>query len=137
MLKTILKMVMVMALMSSFAVPAFAEEIPSQVTNETPITVIVDGKKVEFSVDPINVDGHVIVQFRPIFEALGMSVYWNAVEEGILTRNKDWEIELSIGGRYARVNGESVKLEVEPTIVLGNTMLPLRFVSEASGKKVT
>lgn len=103
---------------------------------EEPITVIMDGKKVEFSVDPINVDGNVLVQFRPIFERFKMLISWNEEDQIILASNRNWKIELEVGDRYARVNDESVKMDVAVQTVDGNTMVPLRFITESSGQMV-
>lgn len=43
---------------------------------------------------------------------------------------------MQLGSRTARVNGQAVTLEQAPSIYKGNTMVPLRFVSEALGAKV-
>lgn len=46
------------------------------------------------------------------------------------------KIELTIGKKVACINGENFNLKVEPTIINGTTMVPIRFVSEALGAKV-
>jgi hypothetical protein len=45
-------------------------------------------------------------------------------------------IKLTIGNRNAVVQGKNVTLDVAPTVVNGNTLVPLRFLSESLGAEV-
>lgn len=55
----------------------------------------------------------------------------------IVDELKDWDIvELMVGDKKALHNGEEIKLDVEPTIVNGRTLVPLRFISELLGADV-
>ena len=45
-------------------------------------------------------------------------------------------IELEIGSKTAKINGESCTLDVPPQIVNGRTMVPFRFIGEAFGAEV-
>ncbi|MEI7028458.1 copper amine oxidase N-terminal domain-containing protein, partial [Paenibacillus sp. y28] len=102
-----------------------------------PPTVSLNGKAILFDVAPINDNGHVLVQFRPLIEALGMTVAWEAKTKKITIHDGPWPIEIQIGAKSAKVNGESVTLDMPARIVDGVAMVPLRFVSEAAGKRVT
>lgn len=46
------------------------------------------------------------------------------------------KVELKIGSNIAKVNGKDVKMDVACQIISGNTMVPLRFVSESLGADI-
>ncbi|MFC0213499.1 stalk domain-containing protein [Paenibacillus chartarius] len=103
-----------------------------------PIQVYVDGELLTFEeAEPVIVDGTTLVPFRTLFETLGFEVEWNSGARQALGIRDDLIIELTIDSRAARVNGEPALLEVPAQIMNGNTMVPLRFVSENSGYGVT
>lgn len=89
------------------------------------------------SVPPLVMDGRTLVPMRDIFEALGASVNYNALTRGINATKENSTVNLQIGNRAATVNGQTVYLEQAPLIVSGSTLVPLRFVSEAMGARVT
>lgn len=78
-----------------------------------------------------------MVPFRGIFERIQAEFTWDSVKR-ILTAKKG-EISLVIrpDNPIAEVNGEPVTLDVAPTIREGHIYIPLRFVAETLGAKVT
>lgn len=109
---------------------------PLNVNAEEPIKVYLDGERINFSVDPIIKNGTTLVPFRTIFEELGMMVDWNSTTRKVTGQKDGLKIELIIGNKAAYVNGKRVNLLVAPEIIKGNTMVPLRFIGEASGENV-
>ncbi len=113
---------------------------PSLVFAENPISVYLDGEKIEFTTNPVLSNGTTLVPFRAIFEKLGLRVTWDEKNQRIFGDNfgdkDDLLIVLQIGNKIATVNGIDTELPVAPKIVNGSTLVPLRFVAEASGKKV-
>lgn len=107
---------------------------------ERPIRVFVeDGDalpEIEFEVDPFIEEGSTLVQFRPIFEKLGLKIEWNGETRTVTGIGDDVKIELQIGNSKAQVNGKEVELAVAPQIKNDVTFVPLRFVGEASGQEV-
>ncbi|OAB42440.1 copper amine oxidase N-terminal domain-containing protein [Paenibacillus glacialis] len=99
--------------------------------------VFVNGEAVDFTVKPLNEKGTTLVQFKPVFEKLGLKVIWNEETQTVTGSTYDLDIELTIGSKTAFVNGEKKVLTVAPTIVKDVTMIPLRFVGETSGKDVS
>lgn len=62
----------------------------------------------------------------PILEA------WSVIDE-----MEKWDIiEMPINSQYAKVNGQTVALDVPPQIVNGRTLIPIRFVAENLGCEV-
>jgi streptogramin lyase len=101
------------------------------------IQVYVNGTLVQMDVAPKIVDGRILVQMRPIFEALGATVQWNPADKSIVAAEGNTIIKLQIGSTTAYKNGAPVTLAAPPIIVNGHTLVPTRFVSEAFGYNVT
>jgi hypothetical protein len=132
-----------------WANPVFIREVrdappPSRPGRSTPsyggggIRVIVDGTPVNFGhVSPSIRNGRVLVPMRPIFEALGAQVEWNAATQSIRALVNGKSVILRLTARTAVVDGRIVRLEVPAQSWGGRTMVPLRFIAEASGAKVT
>lgn len=104
--------------------------------NSNPIYVFLDGKEIEFINDPFIRNGTTLIEFRPLFEALGMRVQWDAKTRKVTGTKKGLKIEITINSRTAKVNGKNVVIPQAPSIMNGKTLVPLRFINEASGKKV-
>lgn len=103
---------------------------------EQPVNVFIDGKKIKLDVQPVLENGTTLVQFRPIFERLGLKVSWEPQSQTVTGTKKGLEIILGINSREAFVNGARTELELAPRLVDGYTLVPIRFVGEASGKEV-
>lgn len=91
----------------------------------------VNGEPVELDVPAVIQDGHTLVPLRFVAEALEASVSWNAEDRSILIESFEQRVSLQIGNPLAVANETEVELAVEPQIIQGRTMVPLRFVSEA------
>jgi hypothetical protein len=102
-----------------------------------PVSVYVDGNLIVFNTDPIQTQGTTLVQFTPIFKALGLTFVWDQKTKTVTANKEGLIIKLTINNKIAVVNNEKKTLTVAPRIVNGNTFIPLRFVSEATGKTVS
>ncbi|WNR46780.1 ABC transporter substrate-binding protein [Paenibacillus roseipurpureus] len=102
----------------------------------TSIPVLLNGEELVFEVPPFIEDGTTMVPFRTIFEKLGFDVNWSGESQTVTGSTSELIIKLQIGSTSARVNGSSKVLSTAPIIKDGNTFVPLRFISETSGKKV-
>lgn len=102
------------------------------------IPVYLNDKRLYFvDVPPTIENNRVLVPLRAIFEALNAEIDWNNETKTITATRGKSKISLTIGNKYAKVNGRTVKLDVAPTIVDGRTLVPVRFVAEALGGKVS
>jgi len=106
------------------------------------ISVTYNGSYVSFTQEPVIKDGRTLVPLRAIFEAMGLTVVWDASTQSVSAYNSDITIDLQIGNKYATVSsdyygGIDVLLDVEPQIINGRTLVPVRFIGESSGADVS
>ncbi|GIO70430.1 copper amine oxidase N-terminal domain-containing protein [Paenibacillus sp. JTLBN-2024] len=100
------------------------------------MNVTVDGNAVIFDQDPIVQSGVTLVQFKPVFNDLGIGIGWNQKKQQVTGTKDGTSIILNVGSKTAYVNGTPVELQVAPKIIKGSVFVPLRFVSEATGAYV-
>ena len=98
-----------------------------------PITVMVDGKFVEFDVPPTVIDGRTLVPVRGIFEALGASVEWDQATKTASSKLGKDSVSLTLGSNVMKKNNEEITLDVPATIIDGRTLVPARAIAEAYG----
>ncbi|RED51819.1 copper amine oxidase N-terminal domain-containing protein [Cohnella phaseoli] len=94
--------------------------------------IFVEGKRVIFDVNPVTEKGVTLVQFKPLFKSLGLSVNFDPKTKKIIAQNDKYNIELQIGNKIALVNNNEVKLAVAPKTIKGNTFVPLKFVAQVT-----
>ena len=78
-----------------------------------------------------------MVPVRAIFEAMGLTLDWNDTTKTATATKEGLVIVMSIDNKVTYVNGEAHVLDVPPQIIGGRTLVPVRFVSESMGAKVT
>lgn len=100
------------------------------------IQVLLDAELVTFDVSPFMKNGSVVVPFRTLFEQFGLTVTWNKDEQTIIGEKEGTLIKMQVGLPSAEVNGKTISFAVAPTIVSGNTFVPLRFIAESLNAKV-
>lgn len=112
--------------------------LPNQsYADEQAIKVFINGEQLNFEVSPVIQNGTTLVPLRIIFEKFGYNVSWHPENQSILGLKDGVGIQMNIGNNQAYVRGKAFTLEVPPTIINGNTLVPLRFISEASGNAVS
>lgn len=101
------------------------------------ISVVVDGAPLEFDVPPVIVNDRTMVPMRAIFESLGATVAWDGENRRVEAIFGDGaHILLTIDSTTAYKNNEAFTLDAAPFIENGRTMVPVRFIGEASGALV-
>ncbi|MBQ2967314.1 MAG: hypothetical protein IJE10_04220 [Clostridia bacterium] len=106
------------------------------VSAEQPISVYVNGEKLEFDVDPVLINDRTMVPMRKIFETLGAVVSWNGDSETASGVRNGVRVSVTIDSPKARVGNETKTLDQPPVLLNGRTLVPLRFISESFGAKV-
>lgn len=115
-----------------FAVVVIAFMLLYAQTASAAASVYTDKKQVPFSVEPTIKNGTTLVQLRPLFESLGIELDWNASSKTVTGTKGASTFSLTIGQRTATVNGKKIELEVPGKLSNGHTLVPLRFVGEAT-----
>ncbi|KAF1085012.1 hypothetical protein SPSYN_01148 [Sporotomaculum syntrophicum] len=110
--------------------------LPSSVMAAQPITVILNGKQLQFDVQPVVENDRVLVPLRTVFEALGAMVNYDATTETIIATKGQTRIRLQTLATHGFLNEEVIRLDALAKVIQGRTMVPLRFVSEAFGAEV-
>lgn len=101
-----------------------------------PIRVFLDGEELNFHEQPVLKDGSTTVEFRPIFEKLGLQIDWDGATQTVTGTKQGQTLKLTLGHSTAVINGSSSELPTVPFLNQGYTFVPLRFVGEATGRKV-
>lgn len=122
-----------LALCIMLLIPALSN---AEAATEKPIPVYYNDEAIQFHIDPISLQGTTLVEFRPIFEKLGLQITWNQETKTVRGYKQGLSVELQVGSLIANVNGEEQQLQLAPMIVNGSTIVPLRFVGEAAGSYV-
>ncbi len=108
----------------------------SQVQAAVNISVLIDGVKLYTPQAPVMIQGRVMLPMRSIFEALDASVKWNQKTKTVTATKDGTTVILKINSKTATINNKKVALDVPAKNLKGNTMVPVRFVSEALGQKI-
>jgi hypothetical protein len=101
------------------------------------ISVIVNGTEVSFDSQPFLEQDRIMVPFRAISEALGITVEWNETDQSITgyVDNREY-LHMKIGSTQATINFILKETDVAPVLKNNRAFIPLRFFSEAFGAKV-
>ncbi len=99
--------------------------------------VYLNGSPLALKAAPLQQNGRTLVPMRDIFEALGATVDYNALNQSINAQKGTTVVRLALNSRNAAVNNVPVMLDTEARTYYGSTFVPLRFVSEALGANVS
>jgi cell wall-associated NlpC family hydrolase len=135
--KTALLSLLGLTLFSSASVQAeAAPQAPIQIHSQ-PISIYLDGQQLQPEAPPLNISGTVLVPMRRLFEAQGAALTWNNTSKTFTATKGSTTLTYTIGSATASLNGQTLNLAVPGRLSQGNSMIPLRFVSEALGSTVT
>lgn len=110
---------------------AFEKDGKVSVGRITPITVMVDGAKLEFDQNPVAINGRTLLPLRAVFDALGASVDWDQATQTVTSRRGDIEVKVTIGSDKMYVNGVEKILDVPAQALNNRSLVPVRAVGEA------
>ena len=100
------------------------------------ITVLLNGTPIPFEVSPIIRNNRTLAPFRAIFEALGFDIEWYNATRTAIGMRYYLRIDLPIDSEFALVNGVPAHLDAPAMLHNERTMVPLRFIAEATGASV-
>jgi len=96
--------------------------------------VEVDG---EFVAEGYVENGRTLVRYRDFAEAIGAEVNYDAKRKQVKVSKDKQTITLTLGSKKVLVNNKVKQLDVVPVVKEGVTYVPLRFVAETYGYKVS
>lgn len=105
------------------------------------INVLIDSPD-EFGMSsgkPYNRQGTVMVPVRLVKDQLDADIEWDEFEQKVTIKDpfSSTVIRLNVGSKLAFVNGSIVPLETEPELHNSSPYVPIRFIAENLGAKVT
>ncbi len=106
------------------------------VSAEENITVLMDGNKLEFDVQPQLINQRTMVPLRKIFETFNMNVSYEEATEIITAEGNRNKITLQIGSNEMTVNGVKNIIDSPAVEINGRTLVPVRAIAEGLGVKV-
>ncbi|OAB39269.1 hypothetical protein PMSD_04900 [Paenibacillus macquariensis subsp. defensor] len=110
--------------------------ISSFAASQNQTIIFVDGKRMAFDIEPVTEKGVTLVQLKPLFDALGLSISNEPNSKRVTGSNDKYEVSFELGNKIAKVNGKEVKLDVAPKTIKGHTVIPLKFVANAVGEGI-
>ncbi|MEC2071327.1 copper amine oxidase N-terminal domain-containing protein [Alkalihalophilus marmarensis] len=81
-------------------------------------------------------EGRTLVPLRAIFEEIGATVHYENKTKKITATKDGRTILLTVGSRHTYINGQHNLIDVPAKVVNGQTLVPLRFISESFGGSV-
>lgn len=117
----------VLGTVATLPLTASAQQYPS---------VVIDGSPMGFpDQPPVERGGRIFVPMRAIFQRLGATVVY---QNGTINATRGGRtVQLQIGSPVATVNGQQIQLDSPPFEIAGRTLVPLRFVSQTLGSRVS
>ncbi|MFJ5625625.1 copper amine oxidase N-terminal domain-containing protein [Peribacillus loiseleuriae] len=100
------------------------------------IRVYVNAKQVSSDVKPIVENGVTLVEIKSLFNALGIPFEYISSSKIVRAEYSGQKIQIQLGSKTAFINGNKVALQVSAKAINGRTMVPLRFIGEATGAQV-
>ncbi|MFC5451175.1 stalk domain-containing protein [Paenibacillus aestuarii] len=108
----------------------------AQADTDSPPAVFLDGRPLSFETPPIIENGFSLVPLRSIFEAEGAKVTWDEATRTVKAVKDDTVFTYQIGEMTATKNNETIAMPISGKIIAGNTLIPLRLISETLGNLV-
>lgn len=100
------------------------------------IKVMLNGKQLEFDVEPMLINDRTMVPMRVIFEALGAEVDWDGTTQTAIGITKNKTIKITIGKDYLLKNNNIVVLDSPAVVISDRTLVPVRAIAESLDCKV-
>ncbi len=109
----------------------------TEIIAREPIKLVVDGRTLVLDQPPVTEDDHILLPLRETFEALGAEVDWDNHTQIVTAIKDNLVLKLQIGKQQASLNNKEISMDVAGKKINGRAMVPIRFVSENLGVKVT
>lgn len=92
---------------------------------------------IKFDTPPVIKAGSTLVPVRAILEAFGAELEWNQEDQTVTILKDGKEIKLPLGSTTVYIDGAESQIAVPAELINSRTMVPLRFLIETFGLKIT
>lgn len=105
----------------------------------TPVEVRMEGTRIDFpDQQPIIVPpGRTMIPVKSVAQVTGCDVTWDGEHNRVIITKGNNKLILWIGNEKYWFNGYYYKMDVKPYILNGRTMVPIRFISEVFGYRIS
>jgi len=100
------------------------------------LTVVMDGKPLMFSVKPIIERGRAMVLLRPLIEAMGGQLSWDAEKKQVIATVDDRQYTFTIGESTVLVDGSSMPIDRPAILLTDRTVIPITIWRDVFGGTV-
>lgn len=115
-------------------VALFLGTLPSGVTGQTGVRIIVNGVQIPLAAPAVVSNGHVLAPIPGLFEPIGALAAFYEVDRSIVVTNRlRTTVRLRVGEASLRLDGQSRPLPVAPTVVSGQVFVPAQPIFQALG----
>ncbi len=113
--------------------------LPTQAKSEffAPVCIKVNSEYVHTNNHAYLKGGRTFVSLRDFGDIFSCGVFWDESTSTAKITKNDKAITVTKGKKEAKVNGKTVKLDAQATIVNDRMYVPLRFLSETLGAQVS
>lgn len=101
------------------------------------ITVMLDGKTLDFDVPAQIINDRTMVPMRAIFEAFGATVNWDSETSEVSAYTPGILLQMPLNSHEIYINTIELTIDLPAQIVNNRTLVPLRVVSECLGADVS
>ena len=81
-------------------------------------------------------NGHLLVPVRSLFESLGATVDYSDVDQKITAQYRGHTVVMKVGSSVASRDGQSIAIDAPPLNIGGSVYIPLRFAAESLQSQV-
>lgn len=114
-----------------------SEAYPAAAASTAPVKVLVAGKEVHFTAQPVLVKNRLLVPAEAMSKHLGMTYAYDAGKKTITLKMASNLYVFPIDSNSATINGVPVTSDVSATMMNGVPYIPLRILGEYLGMGVT
>lgn len=101
------------------------------------ISVFINDAQIDFKgIEPIIREDRTLIPVRVLTENMGFEVSWNGEDQSVRLSKDGNLIELNIGSKIVKRNGQLIELDASAELIDDTTFVPLRFISESLNKEV-
>ena len=102
-----------------------------------PITVVLDGKPMLFSVTPIMDHGNLLVLLRPLVAAANGTIDWDDAKQRVYACVRQHQMTFTPGEKIVKVDGQDVTIERPVIVADGHTTVPVSVWHDLFGGSVS